>query len=340
MKHLKLFRWGAVLALALALAPVSASSQDADTLSISGTFLMHYKYGTVGDDLAEVFANYYAHGWTLTLHGVTYSDDTYSYLDSYEWEEFLYVEKITRVHATSFDVEFFGPDADILNAVVSQQLDRGGLSNGGHLELRNHYNYDPIDLSLLWAYGGWELRLLPLDASAGVSLAVNAWNTPLFSADENGYPLVEPQRLRAWNSAIRDRRPGNSGSLESANDFVDLGSDVPPVLPLTLNIGNGSVLEGNRGTTHLDLTVTLSRTDTNTVSVKYATFDWTAHAKSDYTSSSGTLTFQPGQTKHTISIAIKSDRKQEPNETFTVRLSNAVGATIESSGTATILNDD
>jgi hypothetical protein len=215
------------------------------------------------------------------------------------------------------------------------------LSNDGYLELQNHNYYDPIDWSIAWAYGNWELRLVPPDASAGVSFTVGAWDQPLFSADESGYPLVEAQRLRAWNSAIRDYRPGNAGSLESANDFVDLGSDVPPVLPLTLNIADGSVLEGNKRTTTVSLTVTLSRSDTNMVSVQYLTVSGTALAKSDFTASSGTLKFQPGETKKTVFVAIKSDRRLEPDEMFSVQLSDAVGATIEDGfATATILNDD
>jgi hypothetical protein len=138
-----------------------------------------------------------------------------------------------------------------------------------------------------------------------------------------------------------DARPGNNGSLVSYNDFVALGSTQPPSPALMLNIADGSVLEGNRGTTRLNLTVTLSRSDTNWVYVNYATFSGTALAKSDYTATSGTLAFLPGETKRTISIAIKGDRKRELNETFTVRLSNPSGADINDGvATATILNDD
>jgi hypothetical protein len=340
MRQLKLFQWAAVLILATALAPGAASAQAADTLSISGTFMMHYQYGTVGNDLAAAYADDYAHGWSLTLHGVTQSTDAYSdwYYD--EWGEYLHVEKITRVHATSFGFQFFGPDASILNAVVGQQLVGGGLSNGGYLELHNHYYYDSIDGSLVWGSGNWELSLVPLDASAGVSFTVVAWDQKLLT-DQDGYPLVEAQRLTAWNSAIRDLRPGNSGSVESANDFVDLGSDVPPVLPLTLNIADGSALEGKKGTTQVNLTVTLSRVSNDVVTVKYATSNGTALAKSDYTAASGTVTFQPGQTKRTIPVSIKGDRTREADEAFTVRLSNAVRATIEDgSATVTIRNDD
>jgi hypothetical protein len=61
----------------------------------------------------------------------------------------------------------------------------------------------------------------------------------------------------------------------------------------------------------------------------------------DYYAATGTLTFWPGQTQGTISVSIKTDRKREPNDTFTVQLSNAVGATIDDGvATATIVNDD
>jgi chitinase len=108
-----------------------------------------------------------------------------------------------------------------------------------------------------------------------------------------------------------------------------------------LGIADESVREGNKGTIRLNLAVTLSRSTTDTVTVKYATANGTAQKKSDYSATSGTLTFQPGQTSRTISVSIKGDRKRESNETFTVKLSNAVGATIgDGVATVTILNDD
>jgi hypothetical protein len=91
----------------------------------------------------------------------------------------------------------------------------------------------------------------------------------------------------------------------------------------------------------MKLPVTLSWSSSDVVTVHYLTVNGTARSKSDYTSVSGTLTFQPGQTTRTISVPIKTDRKREPNENFIVRLSNPVGATIaDGVATATILNDD
>jgi hypothetical protein len=79
MRQLKLFRWAAALTLAIALAPGGASAQEDDTITISSTFYMDWGYGTVGDDLAEVFANGHEHTWTLTLYGTTQSHHKHSF---------------------------------------------------------------------------------------------------------------------------------------------------------------------------------------------------------------------------------------------------------------------
>ena len=103
MRQLKLFRWAAVLTLAIAVAPSTASAQEDGTLTISSTFYMDWLGGTVGDDLAEIFANGHDHTWTLTLHGTSQSHSAYSS----SW--FGYIYRVTEIHATSFDLEFFGP---------------------------------------------------------------------------------------------------------------------------------------------------------------------------------------------------------------------------------------
>ena len=62
------------------------------------------------------------------------------------------------------------------------------------------------------------------------------------------------------------------------------------------------------------------------VTVDYSTADGTALAGSDYVAVSGTLTFAPGQTAMTIIVPTLDDNVVEPTETFTLNLSNAVGA--------------
>ena len=109
----------------------------------------------------------------------------------------------------------------------------------------------------------------------------------------------------------------------------------------TLSINNLSVTEGNAGTTNAVFTVTLSAASTQTVTVNFATANGTATAGSDYVATSGTLTFNPGDTTKTITVVINGDTLNETNETFLVNLSNPVNATIaDGQGLGTIINDD
>src|SRR5262249_44655478 len=90
-------------------------------------------------------------------------------------------------------------------------------------------------------------------------------------------------------------------------------------------------------------TVTLSNPSSQTITVEYATADGTATAGSDYTAIATTmLTFAPGETSKTISVAVLGDVITENNETFFVNLSNASsGATIlDDQGIGTILDND
>ncbi|MFO1351110.1 MAG: Calx-beta domain-containing protein [Gammaproteobacteria bacterium] len=108
-----------------------------------------------------------------------------------------------------------------------------------------------------------------------------------------------------------------------------------------LTVGDISHNEGNSGNVNFTFTVTLSNPSVNTVTVNYATANGTASAASDYTATSSVLTFIAGQTSKTISVTVHGDTMVEANETFTVNLSGAVGATIaDAQGLGTIINDD
>jgi hypothetical protein len=88
-------------------------------------------------------------------------------------------------------------------------------------------------------------------------------------------------------------------------------------------------------------TVTLSAASGQTVTVNYGTANNSATAGSDYTATSGTLTFAPGVTTQTITVAITNDTLTEASETFFVNLSGATNATIaDAQGQATIIDND
>jgi chitinase len=114
------------------------------------------------------------------------------------------------------------------------------------------------------------------------------------------------------------------------------------VAPPTLRIGNSSFAEGSAAAPgHGTFTVTLSAASSSPVTVKFATANGTAKMGSDYVAKSGTLTFAPGETRKTITVAAIGDAAIEADERFSVLLSDAVGSTIaDGKGIGTITNDD
>ena len=109
--------------------------------------------------------------------------------------------------------------------------------------------------------------------------------------------------------------------------------------PAALTVADARAREGEDET--IDFAVTLSRAASATVTVDYGTADGTAAAGSDYTASTGTLTFRPGETAKAVSVALLDDAHDEGEETLTFRLSNASGARIaDGVATGTIENSD
>lgn len=103
------------------------------------------------------------------------------------------------------------------------------------------------------------------------------------------------------------------------------------------SITNVSVVEGN----DLVFTVNLATTSTEVTNVTYTTINGSALAGTNYSSSSGTLTFNPGETSQTITIptvAIPSEVCAS-DRTLTVQLSNPVGAAISRAAASGIITD-
>ena len=99
-------------------------------------------------------------------------------------------------------------------------------------------------------------------------------------------------------------------------------------------------------------TVWLTENSALPVSVTYTIEDGTAtgvascpsypgNTAEDYRQASNTLTFAPGVTSQTIRVRFCPDDQTEPDETFTVTLSNPVGATLGTdTATGTIIDND
>lgn len=88
--------------------------------------------------------------------------------------------------------------------------------------------------------------------------------------------------------------------------------------------------------------VSRTRGNVDTGSVTFATSSGTATAGSDYTETSGTLTFAPGETIKSFTVPVIDDSLDENSETVNLTLSNATGFALGGKNTAllTILDND
>ena len=104
---------------------------------------------------------------------------------------------------------------------------------------------------------------------------------------------------------------------------------------------DASQQEGDSDATPLTFTVNLSKASDQTTSVDFTTTNGSAVAESDFVATNGTLTFEPGETRQTITIDVINDRRLEVEETFSFILSNAVNADLrERPGIGTITDND
>ena len=126
-------------------------------------------------------------------------------------------------------------------------------------------------------------------------------------------------RVRAYSSS------GVSGWVERTWDSR----------PPTLNVLDTAVNEADGSVGFL---VTLSPAASGQVTVAYTTVDDTAVAGTDYTATSGTVTFAPGQTrKSTAQVPITDDGEEDSGETFRLVLSNPAGS--DANNGAAVLGD-
>jgi Calx-beta domain len=176
--------------------------------------------------------------------------------------------------------------------------------------------------------------LVQLSVTAGVPyyIAVDGWNGANGAVTLN-WDITGSGTTTTTTSTSTTTTTSTSTSTTTTTTSL-------PSAP-TISIADASVFEGRGGRRNMSFTVSLSSAAAGTVTVHYETADGTATSGSDYQSKSGTVSISAGATSATITIKIYGDRTPEPNETFSVNLSNASGATIaDATATGTILNDD
>ena len=152
---------------------------------------------------------------------------------------------------------------------------------------------------------------------------------------------VEPDTNEAVTLTLAGGRACGTAGAVCTGDGRALSAGISTTVlgPAALTVADARAQEGTDET--IDFTVSLSRATRAAVTVAYATADGTATAGSDYTATSGTLTFAAGETEQTVSVPVLDDAHDEGEETLTLRLSNATGAVIaDGEATGTIKNTD
>ena len=108
-----------------------------------------------------------------------------------------------------------------------------------------------------------------------------------------------------------------------------------------LVVADCSAIEGNTGSTDCVLTTTLAPASGRVVTVAYATSNGSAVAGSDYTASSGTLTFTPGTTTRSVAVPVLGDIILEGDESFGLALTTPSNAAlVDDLGRGYILDDE
>lgn len=173
---------------------------------------------------------------------------------------------------------------------------------------------------------------------------VAASGTLTFAAGETSKTIqvtVNGDTAVEGNEAFTVRLANAAGAtiIDGSATGTLTNDDTAATLP-ALSVGDVSLREGDSGTAELMFIVTLDKAATGPVTVNYATANGTATAGSDYAALTGTLTFAAGETSKMVHVVVNGDTAVEANETFSLTLSGATGATIADATAVGQITDD
>jgi uncharacterized protein (TIGR03437 family) len=140
-------------------------------------------------------------------------------------------------------------------------------------------------------------------------------------------------------ASVSSSTPDSNAANNSATTTTAVQASLPG-----LSINDVAQNEGNTGTTTFSFTVSLSSpAPAGAVTFDIATADGSStSANGDYIAQSLTSqTIAEGNTTYTFNVAVNGDTLVEPNETFSVNVTNVSNATVaDGQGQGTIQNDD
>lgn len=240
-----------------------------------------------------------------------------------------------------------------VNGVVSKAQGQGTITEDDPMPTIS------VDTPTVGEGDGTATFTISLDTAAAVDASVDYATSDISATDGADYsgvsgtatilagdttatvdvPVLDDNIYEGDETFSLDLSNAVNGSLGTPSGTATISDDDPAP---DVDIAPAQVAEGNSATTPLDLNVSLSNPSFEDIKVDYATSDGSATAGSDYVATSGTLTIPAGDTVGQVEVMVNGDTTYEPNEDFTVTLSNLVGTANLTTDTATgtIRNDD
>lgn len=217
--------------------------------------------------------------------------------------------------------------------------------NGGNAQLQFTVSLSkpvPVGQTLTVDYATSSAAAGPTVAAVGVDYTATT-GTLTFAAGESSKNIpveVKGDTLDENDETfLVDLSNASDGSIQNGQATGTITDD--DAMP-SLSVSSPSANEGNGGEpASLTFKVSLSTASGRAVTVNFASADGTATAGQDYTATTGSVTFAPGETSKDVKVTLTGDSTFELDETLTMTLTGAVNATIATAqGTGTITNDD
>ena len=136
--------------------------------------------------------------------------------------------------------------------------------------------------------------------------------------------------------SINFSSPENA-ELANAAAIVTIVNDDPAP---QISINDLKIQEGDAGTSQVTITITLSSPSAEAVTARVRTVDGTATAETDFLLVDEIVTFEPGTITQTVILTTAGDSLSEPDETFSIQLSELQNATAEEDHAEAIILDN
>jgi len=241
------------------------------------------------------------------------------------------------------------------DAALVMNLYTNGTPFAEYFMVQNRYRvnnddyYMPSDGMLVWHVdarldnSGWDflydnsttdhklLRLMEADGAEHIEAGYRAEAADYYRAGASFTPVSTPNSARYDGSA-------SDVSLDTISaDGLSMTCNLSGILGSMFSMAQlAAVVSETSGVVRL--TVLRSQLTNSATSVSFYTRTDTAAAGTDYVTTNGVLSFSAGQTTGTVQVTILNDSMDQPDQYFSVCLSNSIaGTTIGTPASATVM---